>query len=551
MKTFFSSFNLDVFLNVFRRIGVASILFASLPNAVIAGNEDWLNVHGNLTGWHFSALNEINATNVDRMKLAWTHEPENTTEEITGFPVAANGLIAYCTGNDQIWVVEGATGKVKWHTKITDANEPIVQINTGCRGLAIDQGSLFFAGMSGRVMAFNLKEGTLRWDIRLWPKGSRKGTLNGPPLIVRDRVIIGTAPHSSEHGELYGLDTKNGAEIWKIDLLTAGVSASLPGAYDERTGTLYWGTGSPYPLFDEAGSNFKTRGQRPGDNLYSAGMLGLDPFTGEIKYWHQELPHEIWVQDSAQSESLIIERKGGRYLVHPNRSGLVFVYGLDLHPIRVWQASKNINFVKGIDKSTGAFKERKDFNSGSQKGLCPLVEGAFPGLPGAFSPKTGLVYKVVAEWCMDVVLNDPATPSLSLKNPDLGGSYTPMPPNNERARGHLDARDPFTGSKVWTLDFPEPPLASILATSGDLVFVADGRGGLQALHAGTGRKLWSDSQQSGYAGGVISYEAGGHQYILLTSGWDVRRHASYAQLFGAPFYLDRPTSSALKAYRLP
>lgn len=579
MTHFFSSQRLGITISN-RHAILAFILMALVPLRSLAAQQDWLSLHGGLSGWHFSALNEINLTNVDQLRSAWSHEPDDSTQEITGFPVAAGGLLAYCTEAEKIWVLDGASGKVKWRTKVSELGESIVQLNTGCRGLAIDQGVLFFAGGSGHVMAFNLKDGTVRWDVRVWPKGARKSSLNGPPLIVRDRLVIGTTPSSGEQGELIGLDTKTGAEVWRLNLLggphaegvqgrwnaidtwtsphsasqqseSVGVPAAMPGAYDERTGTLYWGTGSPYPLFDSAGSSFKTHGLRPGNNLYSAGLIGIDPVNGEIRFWHQEIPHEGWVRDSAQSEALLIERKGVRYIVHPNRSGYVFVYGTDLHVLRIWQASKNINFVRALDRTSGALKERKDFNMGEQKGLCPYVDGAFPGLPGAFSPKSGLLYKVAAEWCMDVSLDDPARTDPSTKDAFLGGKVTPVPPPNERARGHLDARDPITGSKVWSVDFPEPPLASILATSGDLVFVADGRGTLQALHAGTGRKLWSDTSASGNAGGVMCFEAAGHQYIVLVSGWDARRHPAYTKLFGAPFYTDRPTRSALRAYRLP
>jgi alcohol dehydrogenase (cytochrome c) len=508
-------------------------------------------MHGDALGWHFSGLNEIDSSNVGRLKTAWLHEPDNSNEEILSFPVAAGGVLAFCAEEGQILVLDGANGKVKWRTKVVDATDSIVQSNAGCRGLTIDQGVLFFAGAGGRVVAFNLKDGSTRWETRVWARGSRKSTLNGPPLVVKDRLILGTTPASHEHGELIGLDIKTGSEVWRLDLLTAGVAASMPGAYDEKTGVVYWGTGSPSPLFDSAGSSFKTHGVRPGSNLFSAGLLAIDPLSGEIRSWHQEFPHETWVRDSAQSESLLIDRNGSRYLVHPNRSGYVFVYKTDLQFLRVWQASKNINFVKGIDKNTGALRDRKDFNTGSQKGVCPFVEGVFPGLPGAYSPKTGLLYKVAAEWCMDVVLNDPSRLETPIKELELGGAVTPIPPPNERARGHLDARDPLTGIKVWSVDFPEPPLASILATSGNLIFVADGRGNLQALNAGTGRKLWSDTQLSGYAGALMTYEAGGHQYILAVSGWDTRRHAVYGHLFGAPFYSDRPTRAALRAFRLP
>ena len=77
----------------------------------------------------------------------------------------------------------------------------------------------------------------------------------------------------------------------------------------------------------------------------------------------------------------------------------------------------------------------------------------------------------------------------------------------------MSARDPVTGAKKWESQFPEPPLASLLATGGNLVFVPDARGSLRAYDAEQrGKELWSHNNGIGHNGGIISYTAKGKQY---------------------------------------
>ena len=55
-------------------------------------------------------------------------------------------------------------------------------------------------------------------------------------------------------------------------------------------------------------------------------MIVLDPDTGKLKSYHQELPHDAWDFDSAVGEFVSIDRDGKKYDVHPNKSGYIFVY---------------------------------------------------------------------------------------------------------------------------------------------------------------------------------------------------------------------------------
>src|SRR5260370_12185774 len=101
---------------------------------------------------------------------------------------------------------------------------------------------------------------------------------------------------------------------------------------------------------------------------------------------------------------------------------------------------------------------------------------------------------------------------------NLGADFKLVAPPDGAARGHLDARDPVSGTKKWEVNYKEPPLASVLATAGNLVFVPDAEGVVHAYNAESGQELWSHNNGMGHNAGIISYMAGGKQYIAVPAG---------------------------------
>ena len=43
---------------------------------------DWLTYHGSYKGWHFSGLDQINTGNVDKLRIAWIHQPGRSTRGV-------------------------------------------------------------------------------------------------------------------------------------------------------------------------------------------------------------------------------------------------------------------------------------------------------------------------------------------------------------------------------------------------------------------------------------------------------------------------------------
>ena len=62
------------------------------------------------------------------------------------------------------------------------------------------------------------------------------------------------------------------------------------------------------------------------------------------------------------------------------------------------------------------------------------------------------------------------------------------------------------------------PSAGILTTGSGLTFTGDIKGNVLALETGTGKTLWHAGSGGRIATSPISYELGGRQYLLTSSG---------------------------------
>jgi len=86
-----------------------------------------------------------------------------------------------------------------------------------------------------------------------------------------------------------------------------------------------------------------------------------------------------------------------------------------------------------------------------------------------------------------------------------------------RSRRHAaDVRE--TASILWKYHAAAPVVAGVTPTAGGLIFSGDLSGNLLALDARTGTELYKLNTGGAIAGGVITYETGGKQYVATTSG---------------------------------
>ena len=119
-------------------------------------------------------------------------------------------------------------------------------------------------------------------------------------------LIFGSAAAElASAGKIYGVDPHTGQRLWVFDVIKkdpesrpeeeaakyGGGGAWLPGSYDAETDAVFYGTSNP--AADAWGED------RKGDNLYTGTVLALEPRTGKLKWYRQEIEHDLWDFDSA------------------------------------------------------------------------------------------------------------------------------------------------------------------------------------------------------------------------------------------------------------
>ncbi|MDO9709383.1 pyrroloquinoline quinone-dependent dehydrogenase [Paracraurococcus lichenis] len=536
---------------------------------------DWLMYHQSYKSHHFSALDQINTENVKNLRIAWLHTPSGAKRGVQSFPLVVNGTLYYTTANSQVWALDGATGAFLWkyEPQLDEERAQGTIYNPYNRGIAVAYGKVYVGTVDGRVIALDAKTGKEIWDTQVVGNDESNKGFTGAPLIVKDKLIIGTTggEYSGCCGPIYGIDAQSGKKLWQFDTIggdersraswgneswkIGGGGGWMTGGYDAATDTVYWGTANPSPDYDWGGANWKTEGARPGDNLYTSGIVALDPNTGKLKSYFQENPHDAWDFDGAVGEFVMVERDGKNYVVHPNKGGFVYVYNRDTSQVplkveNVWQLGKTANFVKGVDPKTGALIGRRDLQIGMNKAVCPAIDGAISWNAGSYDPANNLYFKVGMEFCADIDVQKVERPGSSQLH--LGASYEFIaPPGHQKAFGHVSARDPISGKVAWEVEYKYPPLASLLGTKGGLVFVPGADGWFDALDAKTGKKLWTHNNGIGHHGGVISYKIGDKQYIAVVTGWGSHVSGDYKVLFGEPFNSMPTNNGQLIVFSLP
>lgn len=487
---------------------------------------DWPKYHRTDQAWRYSPLDQINHRNVQRLKVAWIHQPGEITNGLNATPLVVDGVVYYTGSFNQTFAVDGATGKLIWQY-LPDL-DPVVNelILAGIsRGVTIGFGKVYIATADGRYIALDQSTGKEVWVKQIVDPRQCNCTFTSPPQLAGNILYSGsTGGDFATRAKIYAVNAETGEAAWTFDIIRdhpgswteqaaryGGGGAWLPGTYDEKTDTIYIGTGNAAPDFDGEA--------RPGDNKYTASLLALDRATGKLKWHYQEVPHDIWDYD-ASYEVLQITREGKDYLVHLNKSGFVFVYDKQAgKPEKVWPIAENITFADGFDINTGDYRGRMATRRGQRATYCPGQLGARSWNHGAYNPKTGMWYSNIMEMCTTVLPAFIDPESLGLMQIYFATDVLEaVPPPGKAASARLDARDPLTGQRRWSVDYEVPSLGSILTTGGNLVFNTDGTGVLRAHDAGNGKELWRFNLGSGSRGGIVSYAAKGKQFLLATSG---------------------------------
>ncbi|HTS46950.1 MAG TPA: PQQ-dependent dehydrogenase, methanol/ethanol family [Bryobacteraceae bacterium] len=497
-----------------------------------ATSKDWPSYGGTQLAWRYSALDQINTSNVKKLVPVWQFQTGDYAQGLQSTPIVIDGVLYLSTTHSQVFALDAATGKMIWQYKYPMPRGAGGNIQN--RGIAVGFGKVFVGTYDDYMVAIDQKTGVESWKVALADSSQCGCSITGAPLLVKDKVIVGEAGGDGAfRGFLTALDAKTGRlawrfytipgagekgnETWKGDSWKYGGGATwMTGSFDRDLNLLYWGIGNA--ASDMYSAN-RFSGEGEGANLYTGSVVALDADTGKLKWYYQEIPKDVWDYDSAY-ECLLIDRpvRGvmRKLLVHINKSGYTWVLDrtngefLGAFPI-----VDNHTWLAGITED-GKILGRVEPVEGKATLICPGPDGGKSWNQVAYSPRTGFMYTPTLEICSDSVSRE-QTPVEG--RGFLGGTWSHRAPAQGPAYSHIDAYDPVTGKRMWSVRYKYALLASMLATAGDLVFTGDPEGYFFALNARTGEKLWSFQTGAGNRGSAISYSVNGRQYIATPTGW--------------------------------
>jgi len=507
----------------------------------------------------FSALDQINASNVGKLQVAWTFSTGVLRGHEGGPLVIGDVMYVHAPFPNTVFALDlNHDGKILWkYEPKQDPNViPVMCCDTVNRGVAYGDGKIFLHQADTTLVALDAKTGKVEWSVKTDDPGKGASGTDAP-MVVKDKVYVGVSGGEfGVQGWLAAYSVKDGKEIWRAysegsdeQILVnpqkttslgkaVGADSSIKSwqgdqwkiggggtwgwySYDPQLNLIYYGTGNP--------STWNPK-QRPGDNKYSMTIFARNPDTGEAKWLYQMTPHDEWDYDGVNEMILADEQIGGQMrhlLVHFDRNG--FAYTLDRATGELLVAEKydpSVNWATKVDmdKSSPKYgrpevvaKYSTEHNGEDEntKGVCPAALGTKDEQPAAFSPDTGLFYVPTNHVCMDY---EPFRVSYTAGQPYVGATLSMYPPPGGTTMGNFIAWDARAGKIVWSDPEQFSVWSGALATKGGVVFYGTLEGYLKAVDAKTGKELYKFKTPSGIIGNVTTYEHAGRQYVAVLSG---------------------------------
>ena len=302
---------------------------------------DWPLYRHDLEGMGYSALKQINTSNVSTLAQSWTLTlSERGGLEVT--PIAVNGVM-YLPGTGKIYALDGATGKEIWHYDVAQSNT---------RGVAYWPGDkdnpprIIFTTMSRKVIALDAatgkivstfgKDGVVDLDVGY----------NGVPTIYKNLVFLGASVGElpiGPPGDTRALDAITGKLLWTFHTVPqpgeVGHETWLDNGWKGRSGTNVWGwymtvdpkTNTLFMPIGGPSPNYYG-GDRPGNGLFGNSVVAVDADTGKLKWYFQTVHHALWDEDLPPGPGFVdIKQKGKTIpaLVAISKQAMMYILNRD------------------------------------------------------------------------------------------------------------------------------------------------------------------------------------------------------------------------------
>ena len=340
-------------------------------------NGEWPMYTADLRGSKYSPLDQIDATNFNKLQVAWTFKTDGLSPrpeaKLEGTPIMVKGML-YATGGTKRSVValDAKTGEQKWVYSLDEsARADAAPRKLSGRGVSYwtdgrDDDRIFYVTIGYHLVSLNartgqpiqsfgkngivdLKEGVVVGKDKQIDLEKGEIGLHSTPTVVNDMVIVGSSMeeglpfnyHTSLNtkGLVRGFDVRTGKQIWRFNTIP------YPGEFGNETwedGSWEWtgnaGVWTQITVDPEAGLVYLPvetptldmyGGNRPGNNLFAESLVAVDLKTG-VRKWHFQLVHHpVWDHDISSAPLLIdatINGQPRKLVAQPTKQSYLYVF---------------------------------------------------------------------------------------------------------------------------------------------------------------------------------------------------------------------------------
>ena len=469
---------------------------------------DWLYHTRDYAGSRYSPLRQITTANVSRLRVACSFQAGGSASFQTG-PVVHNGTM-YFTAGFTTFAIDAATCRPRWRH---DWKPTIPGAGYAAnRGVAIKDGRVVRTTGDGFLLALDAASGALLWARR--SSDVSKGELfTMAPLIYDDLVFAG--PAVSEYairGWIAAFRLSDGERVWRFNIVpepgepgsetwkqdprlpVGGGAVWTPLSLDVEREILYVPAANPAPDFPVA--------LRGGTNLYTNSVIALHLRSGKLAWYDQMVPLDDHDWDLTQVSPLFsatVKGKARHLVATAGKDGMLRVVDRDSHERLYATALTTIRNATAPVTTAGVH-------------VCPGVFGGVQWNGPTYHKGANVLIAPAVDWCGQFVLDD-TVKFVPFQN-YLGGRVT----LDTVRQGWVTAVNASTGTVQWRYRSDKPVVAAVTSTAGGVVFAGELTGDLVALDATTGAVRFRHFTGGQVGGGIVTYEAGGRQYVAVASG---------------------------------
>jgi len=346
-------------------------LFAAALFCTAAFAQDWPFYGGDQGGSKYSPLDQINRSNVSKLKMAWEWktgeaplaEFKTTPGNFEVTPIMIGGVLYLSTPYNRVVALDAKSGRELWSydPKAYADGQPPNGTGFVHRGVAAwrdaKTGKLRIL-MNSRYRLIELDAETgkpvsefgdngvtnLVADLR-WETNPKHYTNTSPPVVYKDLVILGNGVgdrlvyKQDPPGDVRAFNAHTGKLAWTFhtvpmagefgadtwgngsEKITGHTNVWSPMTLDESRGLLYLPVSTP--------SNDFYGGARPGANLFGESLVCLDAATGKRKWHYQLVHHGLWDYDLPGPPELVTLHVNGKKIdavVQLTKTGWAFVF---------------------------------------------------------------------------------------------------------------------------------------------------------------------------------------------------------------------------------